>query len=224
MSDITRFQARDIRQELENWIVSEDFSCLGARASVRRKSLFHAELPPLGAPDTAAPLHAAIESFVKDQLRDTEDFATLVAVFAGPDDLSEQSFETLLWRQLSDLHTVDSTRFDWTPEVERDPASPYFGFSVAGHPFFLVGMHSNASRASRRFPLPAIAFNSHRQFRRLRSTGTYGRLQARIRDREQRLQGSINPNLADPGEDSEAKQYSGRATSPDWQCPFRSAP
>jgi hypothetical protein len=34
------------------------------------------------------------------------------------------------------------------------------------------------------------------------------------------LQGSLNPNLADFGEQSEARQYSGRATEADWVCPF----
>ena len=35
------------------------------------------------------------------------------------------------------------------------------------------------------------------------------------------LQGTINPNLADFGDASEARQYSGRAVEANWTCPFR---
>lgn len=206
--------------ELQDWIMSDRFTCLGARAAVRRDVLVQAELPPLGNPETAAPLHAAIEDFVVHRLSDDENFASLVVSFDGPGGLSEEEFERLLWQQLTELHAVDRQRYEWTTEVTAGPDSPFFGFSVAGHPFFLIGMHENASRVARRTPRPSIAFNSHRQFRRLRASGIYGGMATRIRDREIRLQGSINPNLADPGEDSEAKQYSGRATPADWRCPF----
>jgi FPC/CPF motif-containing protein YcgG len=41
-----------------------------------------------------------------------------------------------------------------------------------------------------------------------------------VREREIALQGSLNPNLADFGERSEARQYSGRAVEDQWRCPF----
>jgi FPC/CPF motif-containing protein YcgG len=41
-----------------------------------------------------------------------------------------------------------------------------------------------------------------------------------VRERDVALQGSTNPNLADFGQASEARQYSGRATEVAWQCPF----
>ena len=41
-----------------------------------------------------------------------------------------------------------------------------------------------------------------------------------VRERDIALQGSANPNLADFGERSEARQYSGRVTEPAWRCPF----
>jgi FPC/CPF motif-containing protein YcgG len=63
-------------------------------------------------------------------------------------------------------------------------------------------------------------FNPHAQFERLRSAGHFERLQRAIRDREMALQGSLNPNLADFGELSEARQYSGRPTESEWRCPF----
>jgi hypothetical protein len=45
-------------------------------------------------------------------------------------------------------------------------------------------------------------------------------MQEVIRSRERNLQGTLNPNLGDFGVRSEARQYSGRPTEPDWRCPF----
>jgi FPC/CPF motif-containing protein YcgG len=69
-----------------------------------------------------------------------------------------------------------------------------------------------------------MVFNSHIQFERLKERGIYGRIQREVRAREINLQGSINPNLSDFGERSEAAQYSGRAAPADWRCPFRPHP
>jgi len=88
------------------------------------------------------------------------------------------------------------------------------------HPFFVIGLHPHASRLARRFSNPALVFNSHRQFEKLREDGRYWKIQAATRSREIDLQGSINPNLADFGEESEARQYSGRMVEADWRCPF----
>lgn len=90
---------------------------------------------------------------------------------------------------------------------------------------FVVGLHPASSRLSRRFQWPTLVFNPRSQFERLRETGRFERLRGAVREREIALQGTLNPNLADFGEQSEARQYSGRATEQEWQCPFhRRAP
>ncbi|MEV5945404.1 guanitoxin biosynthesis heme-dependent pre-guanitoxin N-hydroxylase GntA [Streptomyces sp. NPDC051993] len=211
----------DVRSLINEWIQGDDFSCLAAKAAVRRGLLTHAELGPLGSVDTTAVLHQALERFVTERLDPAENFATFVAVFDGPTRLSEQEFERALWGQLTALHEYDSRRYAWAPGVAHDPESPHFAYSVAEHPFFVVGLHGAASRISRRFPLPALAFNSHQQFGRLKESDVYYGLQQRIREREMRLQQSINPNLSEFGEASEARQYSGRPAEAEWECPFR---
>ncbi len=55
---------------------------------------------------------------------------------------------------------------------------------------------------------------------RLRADGRYDSLRAAIRDREIALQGSLNPNLSDFGERSDARQYAGGAAGDAWRCPF----
>lgn len=52
--------------------------------------------------------------------------------------------------------------------------------------------------------------------------GKYTTVKKRIRKRDKKLQGTINPVLKDFGKDSEAKQYSGRSVGNDWKCPFQS--
>ena len=129
-------------------------------------------------------------------------------------------FEALLWSQLQQLHDRDISVHAYSPLVSADPRSPRYAFSVGGHPFFIVGMHPKASRRTRRFRYPALVFNSHVQFERLKERGLYGRIQQEVRRREIALQGSLNPNLSEFGESSEARQYSGRAAEDDWRCPF----
>ena len=45
-------------------------------------------------------------------------------------------------------------------------------------------------------------------------------MQHAIREREMALQGKINPMLSEFGEESEARQYSGREVSGEWTAPF----
>ena len=59
---------------------------------------------------------------------------------------------------------------------------------------------------------------------RLRAQGLYDRMRETIRSRDTSWTGSVNPMLAGHGERSEAPQYSGRAVSDDWTCPFRRRP
>lgn len=211
----------DVRALIGEWIKGDSFSCLAGKAALRRDLITYGVLGALGAAGTTAALHRALEDFVTEALTPEENFATFIAVFDGPGGLSEEEFEAALWQQLTDLHALDRQRYDWAPEADRDPGSPRFAYSVAGHPFFVVGLHDRASRITRRSPYTALAFNSHHQFERLKVSGVYQGLQRRIRERELRLQRSINPNLGEFGQESEARQYAGRATEPGWSCPFR---
>jgi hypothetical protein len=208
-------------EELRRFIADDGrFTCLGARAALRREALHVLVLDELGSPAATPVLHEALLRLIRDELCPERDFVTLVAIFQAPAHLDEESFDDCLWAQLQDLHDLDARDYPWASEVESDPASARFGYSVGGHPFFVVGMHPNASRTSRRFRLPALAFNSHHQFDQLKALGQYQTLKRRIREREMRVQGSLNPNLADFGDQTEARQYSGLAVDDDWKCPF----
>ncbi len=201
-----------------------EFPCVGAKASLSQDALRIATLGPLGARENDALLLEHLSVFalnLQDADMDAPTLHSFAAVYSGPDDTDEARFEALLWSQLQRLHTLD-LRWGrrWAPDVSTDPDSPQFSLSLAGHPFFVIGLHPGASRIARRFSSPVLVFNSHRQFERLREDGRYARMQAATRARDTALQGSINPNLADFGTAAETRQYSGRKVDREWRCPF----
>ena len=202
-----------------------EFPCVGAKAALARDAIEVHAFDSLGARGNDPRLLAALTRFGASldgaDAGDTT-VRSLVAVFDGPDGADELRFEAMLWAQLRRLHALDVARGQaWASDVSADPADPAFSFSLGGHPFFVIGLHPGASRLARRFEQPALVFNSHRQFDALRADGRYGKMQAATRERDVALQGSINPNLADFGTASEARQYSGRAVDPAWSCPFQ---
>ena len=209
----------DADHAVRAFVDAETFSCLGARAALHRPNHQIAAYGALGAPDTTAALARDLAAFAATPAAG-EDFATFVAVFAPEADaMTEATFETRLWDQLQRLADADPDAA-WDPAVSDDPDEPLFSFCAAGTAFFVVGMHPAASRLARRFALPALAFNPHAQFDRLRADGRYGSLREAIRARERALQGSLNPNLSEFGERSDARQYAGRAVDDAWRCPF----
>ena len=68
--------------------------------------------------------------------------------------------------------------------------------------------------------MPAIVFNPHIQFERMRKKGIFKKVQNIIRLRDKLLQGSINPMLSDFGDKSEVFQYTGRIYAPDETLPL----
>lgn len=205
-------------------IGSSGFPCVGSKAALARNRIRTAQFASLACPGEARAVHAAIErfsAFIGSQPDDSTAVHSFAAIFSGPGETDEADYERLLWRFLQRVHDVDRQRgHRWAPDAESDPDHPRFSLSVAAHPFFVIGLHSGASRVARRFEVPVLVFNSHRQFERLRSDGRYAKMQAATRARDRALQGSINPNLADFGSAPESRQYSGRHVEADWRCPL----
>ena len=179
----------------------------------------------LGSARSAGQLARDLRALTRETPADGKASRAFIAVFPLRPPASEPLFEHRLWAQLQLLHDRDDPATAWDPDVSADPDDPRFAFSFAGRAFFVVGLHDHSSRLSRRFPWPALVFNPHAQFERLRAEGRYARYQALIRERDIALQGTVNPSLGDFGERSAASQYSGRATEAGWRCPFhRRAP
>jgi len=213
--------ARVANDAFRSFVLDDAFSCLGAKSSIRRNMYRLGAYGRLDDPDVSEGLARDLYAFAAEQRGIESDFTTFVAVFREHERSGEEGFEQALWSQLQRLHDLDARYHPWDRRVSDDPHDPGFSFSIAGNAFFIVGMHPGASRAARRFAWPALIFNAHEQFEHLREDGRYSSLQHQIRAREVRLDGDLNPNLAEYGRHSEARQYSGRATDDAWRCPFR---
>lgn len=213
-----------LHERFLGFVGSDRFPCVGAKAALARDAIRVVEFDSLDDAAHDGALLDAIEAFaafLEAQDDDSTTVHSLVAAFEGPARVDERAFEAMLWGQLQRLHDLDVRRgTPWNADVSSDPNDPRFSLSLAGHPFFVIGLHPGASRIARRFDTPALVFNSHRQFDRLRSDGRYAKMQAATRARDVELQGSINPNLADFGTAPETRQYSGRAVEAEWRCPF----
>ncbi len=214
--------AVEIEQEFAKFVNDAKFSCLVGKGVVHQNGHVVRAYPPLGTRAAAAALAEDLAAFGEEEL-DPMRLRAFVAVFPDHPPRTELAFERRLWAQLQRLNERDDPEGGWDSSVSDDANDPMFSFSFGSHAYFVVGLHANSSRISRAFRWPALVFNPHAQFGRLRGEGRFRRIQQAIREREMAVQGSLNPNLADFGERSEARQYSGRAVEDEWRCPFHRA-
>ncbi|MEW4447602.1 guanitoxin biosynthesis heme-dependent pre-guanitoxin N-hydroxylase GntA [Qipengyuania sp. JC766] len=197
------------------------FPCVGAKSALARGSLEIAVAQDIESAWDDLRIHRRLLDW-SWRYRDEQDgLRSLVFLFRAGRSLDEEAFERALWDRLQSMTDKDV----WLgqspdPAVSAQPADPHFGLSFGGQGYFVVGLHPHASRPARRFEVPAMVFNLHDQFERLRAEGRYERMREVIIARDTDLAGTPNPMLARHGEASEARQYSGRQVGEDWRCPF----
>lgn len=210
--------------QLHHFIANPQFPCVGAKSALSKRQIKAVVARSITSAWNDLAIHAALMRFAGDYRRDRKLFQSLAVIFEGPRTLSEEAFETNVWKRIQSMSDKD----EWLGQpydqsVSPDPSNPHFSLSFAGEAFFVVGLHPKASRKARRFVAPTMIFNLHDQFERLRVEGRYEKLRASILERDEAYSGTLNPMLARHGELSEARQYSGRAVEGDWQCPFSRA-
>ncbi|RKS55136.1 hypothetical protein BC962_0093 [Gillisia mitskevichiae] len=211
---------KKIKAEFEDFIINQNHPCVMAQTVFSMDKVDFHVYDNFGSKNTAIKILKDLKKYISNYDFESKEFFTFMAVFKGRESFTEKQFEDILWKQLDFLHEVDTE--SWDPAVSDDPANKDFSFSLGGKAFYIVGLHPNSSRMARQTPYPAIAFNLHWQFEKLREMGTYEVVRDKIRERDVELQGNINPVLEDFGESSEAKQYSGRKVGEEWKCPFLS--
>lgn len=216
--------ARVVHDEFRAHVLDAEFPCVGGKAAINHDNYRFGLYDEMNSQGATAGLAHDLWEYAQERPTFETDYATFVASFAAPVVVGEPEWEKLLWSQLQSLHDLDSGHHAWDPAVSSDPADPGFSFSFAGTAFFVVGLHPTSSRRSRRFGWPTLVFNAHEQFERLREQNQFERLRETVRTRDYKLQGSLNPNLSNFGEASEARQYSGRAVEEGWRCPFSTRP
>ncbi|MGB5077183.1 MAG: guanitoxin biosynthesis heme-dependent pre-guanitoxin N-hydroxylase GntA [Sphingorhabdus sp.] len=208
----------------EEFVRDPLFPCVGAKAALAKRQMTFVVARDIRSAWDDLAIHEMIMAMVGLYRSNPAPFRSLAVIFEDESALDEIEFERHLWERLQSLSDKD----DWLGQkidlrVAHDPNHPEFSVSFGGEAFFIVGLHPKASRPARQFVRPMMIFNLHDQFERLRESNQYERLRESILERDARVAGSINPMLAQHGEVSAARQYSGRAVGSDWKCPYERA-
>lgn len=208
-----------IEQSFIEKILSDHFSCIGAKASIKNSSYEFCLLEKIADEESTRNLYESLKSFTQKRQELETHFASFIVCFEDHSEITPDQFEYLLWKQLYMLHQYDE--FEWDARVSHDINNPYFSFSIAGDAYFVIGMCPHHPRKCREFSYPVLVFNSHHQFKHLKKINLFEKIKKIVRSREIKYSGSVNPNAIDFGEQSEALQYSGLKATKDWKCPFR---
>ena len=207
------------------FIAERTFPCVGAKSAMARGGLEIILARDVTSAWDDLHIYSALRRLVARYRRRPAPFISLAVLFAGPETLAEAEFETALWDRVQSLSDKDAWLGEaHDPRVSSHPSDADFSLSFAGEACFIVGLHPGAGRPARRFEVPALVFNLHDQFERLRDEGRYEQLRRSIIARDTALAGAPNPMLARFGDSSEARQYSGREVGDDWRCPFARKP
>ncbi len=211
-----------LAQRFREFVQDPEFSCLGAKSALSRGQMRILVARDIRSAWDDLRIYPELRDFIAEYQAEKTLFRSFVVLFEGPDDLDEAAFERHLWDRVQSFSDKDAWLGEsYDKRVSTDPDSPHFSLSFGGEAFFVIGLHPRASRLARRFERPALVFNLHDQFERLREQGKYDRLSTAIIERDIVLNGSRNPMLARFGEISEARQYSGRIVEAGWRCPFQ---
>lgn len=220
--------ARDERAPVVEATIAELFAskhypCAAALHSYRKDDYVVGFYEGFGHGHSWRDLRKDLTYFIDRQTRTYTDYFSFWAIFEKPEPAcpigAEEKFENDLWRELSFLTSIERREQDWGAR-NPDPQDKGFCFSLDGHGFFVVGLHPQSSRLSRRFPYYALVFNMTSQFQNLAKQGRYQPMVDVNRKRDQLYQGDVNPMCEEHGETWESIQFSGRKNSPNWKCPF----
>lgn len=209
----------ELVERFAEFVGSKRFPCVGAKSALNRNQIRYTVEQDLRCGPSRRTL-SELQLFGRKYSQDAPLFQSFVVLFRGPRSNDEREFERYLWRYLQRLHDMDRVHFDWDASVASNPSDVNFSFSIGGKAYYVVGLHPGASRSARRFSRPALVFNLHDQFERLRAEGRYEDIRDTIVKRDVKIQGSRNPMLKQFGTSSEARQYSGRSVDEHWKCPF----
>jgi FPC/CPF motif-containing protein YcgG len=211
-------ELKNIKENFKHFIENSGHPCIMAKSVFKMENYHMRAYDDMEDPADLQQLLSDLKQYLENYDFDGHNFETFLAVFPQNKFDDEISFEKSLWNTLQKLHELDDQQ--WDPRVSNDPENENFSFSLGGRAFYIIGMHPKSSRLARQAPYPTFVFNLHHQFEKLRGMGTYETVRDTIRQNDANLQGEINPVLRDFGEDSEARQYSGRNVEKNWTCPF----
>jgi FPC/CPF motif-containing protein YcgG len=217
------FEREPAPEELyHDFIEAKDFPCIAAKTALAKEQVRVMVCDHIACPKDDWNITQFIYNFVEEYRSKKAMYTSAIVIFKGPTSCSEEEFDTLMWQRLQAISDIDAREYKWNRAVDSNPGSPHFSFSLKEESFYIIGLHPGSNRRARRFQYPAIVFNPHDQFEKLRLSNKYASMKNVIRKRDEKFSGSVNPMLKDFGEVSEVYQYSGKVYDNDWTCPFQS--
>jgi FPC/CPF motif-containing protein YcgG len=195
---------QNIHQEILKLMMSKNYPCAAAMRAVSKQDYMVGVYSKFGTGQSSAELSLDLLFFL-DKLGKTKSAnATFWAVFPDSVDsspcLAEDRFESNLWSELSFLAAANPYCNAWDASVSTNPADKNFCFSLGGSAFFVVGLHAFSSRRARRFPYPALVFNTLGQFEQLVAEDKYDHLVQTSRKRDRNYKGNVNPMVEKYGD------------------------
>jgi len=213
-------ESESIVNEFLTFIRDKEFPCIAAKAAVSLEQIHVQVVDHLACPnDDGKILHFLCE-FIDLYRQSPNLYHSAAVIFKRPGNLTEDTFDELLWSRLQSISDLDALTYEWDSRVGKETMSADFSYSIKSEGLYVIGMHPASSRRSRQFSYPAFIFNPHGQFEKLRQDQKYQPMKEVVRKRDLKLSGTINPMLADFGESSEVFQYSGKQYQKSWNCPF----
>lgn len=208
-----------IERQLRCLVLETPFPCLGARSAFRNGSYLFNVHTDLRTEQGLQSVAADLRRFARVR-REMGDFYTYIASFLEPARIdSESRWDEIVWNFLQRLHDIDKD--PWDPRWSKDPDQYDFALSFAGLGQLVVALYPGASRYARRFAWATLVFNPPEQDRaNFPDDESFLRFQNKIRDRDERLQGSVNPSLPPTLDDPQAPGFSGMPVDESWQCPL----
>jgi len=195
----------DLASEFDKFINRKEFCCIGARKALVEKNVHYLVINDTS--NQGVEILEFISNFIH-QLKVSDNFYSAVIFFQNVKLDSEKSFERFLWGVLRDINKIDTNKKNkWAEGYSNNTNDSNFSFSIAGEPFFIIGLHPESHRISRRFICPTLVFNHHIMFEKLKKTPLFDKYKTAIRKNDIRIQGYINKHSSDFGDASEASQY-----------------
>ncbi len=211
-----------IIEDFLSFLKHKAFPCIGAKASMATAQLKCTVAGHMACPNDDRGILQFLYDFIIAYRGSDGLFHSAAIIFRQPAVDSEEMFDALLWQRLQALSDLDAETYGYDERVNPVPTSSFFSFSLKEEAMFVIGLHPSSSRLARRFKHPALVFNPHAQFEKLKETNRYEKMKSTIRKRDILYSGSVNPMLEDFGKSSEVYQYSGRKYDSHWQCPLKS--
>ena len=207
-----------LTEQIRSLVNQKFYPCVAAIQALHKQEVDVHVYQNFGTGKSSSTLHQDLLKFLCQQMRTRSTLLSFFAVFPNSQVSSEDEFQDALWRELSSVSALDKS--EWDPRFSSDPKSKKFCFSLAGHAFFVVGLHDKSSRQARRFAYPTLVFNVYDQFTQLAERGEYLPMIEKNRARDLKFQGSVNPMVEKHGDEWESIQFSGKENPESWKCPF----